>query len=136
MSDLLPDGASIDESELVVGGVRATELADRRDVGAEALLGEEPEHGDRRERLRPVGDERAGRRREVRLCLPAERRLVVDDEGRPELTGELRDPRAAEDQLAVRDGGAVRQEVEQRGVGGWLHPGVMVTLSGVNLLLT
>ena len=29
MSDLLPDGATIDESELVVGGVRATELAER-----------------------------------------------------------------------------------------------------------
>ena len=56
---------------------------------AEPLLGEEPQHRDRRERLRPVDDERAGGRGGVRASLGAERRLVVDDERRPELAGEL-----------------------------------------------
>ena len=44
------------------------ELAERGDVGAEALLGEQPHDGDVRERLRPVDDERirARRRRNIR----------------------------------------------------------------------
>ena len=64
---------------------RERELACGRDVGADALLGKEPQHRDRRERLRPVGDERVRRGRAIRARLVAERRLVVDDERRPEL---------------------------------------------------
>ena len=42
------------------GALREGELAERRDVGAEPLLGEQPHHRDVRERLRPVDDERPG----------------------------------------------------------------------------
>ena len=40
---------------------RERELAERRDVGADALLAEQPQQRDVRERLRPVDDERARR---------------------------------------------------------------------------
>ena len=42
---------------------RSADLAERRDVGAEPLLGEEPQERDARERLRPVADERHPARR-------------------------------------------------------------------------
>ena len=67
---------------------RELELADRRNVGAKTFFGEQAQHGDRRERLRPVGDQRSRRRFEVRPCLPTQRRLVVDDHRRPELPRE------------------------------------------------
>ena len=54
------------DHEPVAGDARAArelELADGRDVGAEPFLGEEPQHRERRERLRAVDDERAGGRR-------------------------------------------------------------------------
>ena len=41
-------------------GLREGELAERRDVGADALVGEHAQQRDVRERLRPVDDERAG----------------------------------------------------------------------------
>ena len=40
------------------GPLRERELAERGDVGADALLGEQPHQRDVRERLRPVDDER------------------------------------------------------------------------------
>ena len=64
---------------------RELELADRRDVGAETLLGEEPEHCDRGERLGAVHDQGAGRGRAVGARLRAQRHLVVDDHGGAEL---------------------------------------------------
>ena len=48
------------------GRLRERELAERRDVGADSLLREQPQQRDVRERLRPVDDERAGRSLAVR----------------------------------------------------------------------
>ena len=118
------------------GAARELELADRRDVRAEALLGEELQHRDRREGLRAVDDERAGRRRGVRARLGVERRLVVDDDRRPELAGELRGAHAAEHELAVLDAGGVGKQFAEGAVGQWLHAKPIVTLRAVNLLLT
>ncbi len=60
------------------GAPRELELAHRRDVRTEALVGEQLQHRDRREGLRPVDDERAGCRRGVRPRLRVQRHLVVD----------------------------------------------------------
>ena len=72
------------------GRLRERELAERRDVGADALLGEDAQDRDVRERLRPVDDERARRRVGVRARLGAERLLAVDDERRAVLGRERR----------------------------------------------
>ena len=78
---------AVDDEPLAIepGAQRERELACGGDVGAEALLGEQPQHRDRRERLRPVRDQRIRGGRAVRACLVAQRHLVVDDERRPEL---------------------------------------------------
>ena len=118
------------------GTPRELELADGRDVRAEPLLGEELQHRHRRKRLRAVDDERAGGRRGVRASLGVERRLVVDDDRRPELAGELRRAHAAEHELAVLDAGGVGKQFAEGAVGQWLHAKPIVTLRAVNLLLT
>ena len=87
------------------------QLARRRDVGAEALLGEQAEDRHRRERLRAVDDERVGRGRAVRPRLRAHGRLVVDDERRPEPLDELRRAQPADRQLTVGDGRRVGQKL-------------------------
>ena len=83
-SDLLLPWKRI-RSPVEPGRLRERELAERRDVGADALLGEQPQQRDVRERLRPVDDERAGRGLAVRARLRADRLLAVDDERRPVL---------------------------------------------------
>ena len=68
---------------------REGELAERRDVGAEALLGQQPHHRDVRERLRAVDDERLGRRPPEERRPRPQRLLAVDDERRAEPLREL-----------------------------------------------
>jgi len=68
---------------------REFELADGRDVGAEALLRQELQHRDGRERFRAVNDQRAGRRLAIRPGLRPQRCVVVDDDRRSELAREL-----------------------------------------------
>ena len=94
------------------GAQRELELTDGRDVCADALFGEQPQHRDRRERLRPVGDERAGRGRRVGARLGAQGRLVVDDDRRPEFARELARADPAERELAVLDRCGVRQKLD------------------------
>src|SRR5207302_257511 len=88
--------------------------AEGRDVGADALLTEQAEQRDVRERLRPVDDQRVGRRAGVSAGAGAERRLAVDDERRAELVRELRGPHAADGELARLDGDRLREERERR----------------------
>ncbi len=98
---------AVKENPLAVDArrLRDGELAERRDVGADALLGEDPEQRDVRERLRPVDDECVRRGGSVRARLRADRLLAVDDERRPVLGRELRRGHAAERQLAALDTG-------------------------------
>ena len=83
------------------GRARERDLAERGDVGAEPFLREHAQQRDVREGLRPVGDERAGRRGAIRARLRAKGLLAVDDERRAELLGEGRGGDAAERELAV-----------------------------------
>ena len=69
---------------------RERELAERGHVGAEAFLGEQLHHGDVRERLRPVDDERIGHGAPEHPRPLPQRSFGVDDERRPEALGELR----------------------------------------------
>ena len=90
-------------SPAIPAAQRELELAERRDVGAEALLGEQPQERDVRERLRPVDDERVRRGVAVRARRRAERLLAVDDERRAELVGELEARRRRRRELAAVD---------------------------------
>ncbi len=65
------------------GRLREGELPERRDVGADSLVGENLEDRDVRERLRPVHDKRPGRRLGVGSRLRADRLLAVDEKRRP-----------------------------------------------------
>ena len=94
--------------------LREGELAERRDVGADALVGEHPQQRDVRERLRPVDDERVRRGVAVRARLRADRLLAVDDERRPVLGRELGRGDAAERELAVRRSGGIGEKLEHR----------------------
>jgi hypothetical protein len=103
--------------ELVGGNTcaqRKLELAERRDVGADPLLGQEAQERDARKRFRPVDDDRLRRGRPVRPRPRAQRLLAVDDERRPEPLGELGGANAADRELAVLDRRGIREEVEQR----------------------
>ncbi len=91
---------------------RERELAERRDVGADALLAEQPQQRDVRERLRPVDDERARRRLPIGPNLRADRLLAVDEERRAVLLGELARGYAAERQLAGGDQCGFGKELE------------------------
>ena len=112
------------------------QLARGRDVGAEALLGQQAENRDRRERLRPVDHEGIRRGRPIRPRLRANGRLVVDDERRPEPFDELRRAQSSDRQLAVDDGGRVGQELCKSRLNRWLHAETIVTLGDVSLLIT
>ena len=118
------------------GTERELELANGRDIGAEPLLGEEAQDRHRRERLRPVGDERLGRRRAIGPRLRPQGLLVVDDERRAELAHEVAGPRPTDHELARLDCRRVGHQVVEDCRGGWLHESGMVTLKPVNLLLT
>ena len=90
------------------------ELAGGGDVGAEPFLGEQPQQRDRRERLRPVHDERSGAACAVRASLVSQRLVVVDDEGRAVAARELRRAHAADDELAVVDAGGIGKQLASR----------------------
>ena len=94
--------------------LRERELAERRDVGADALLREQPQQRDVRERLRAVDDERARRRVAVRANLRADRLLAVDDERRAELLRERARASSAERQLAGIDPRTLGEELQHR----------------------
>ena len=104
------------EDEPVAGNAcaqRELQLTERRDVGAEPFRGEEPQQRDVRERLRPVHDERVRFHARVRARARENGVPAVDDERRAELAGECRRADAADDQLAVLDGGRVGEELDQ-----------------------
>src|SRR5262249_25072080 len=67
-----------------------------------------------RERLRPVADERVGRRGPVGTRPRTDRHLVVDEERRAELAREVGRRDAAERERAVLDPGGVGEELEHR----------------------
>jgi hypothetical protein len=86
------------------------QLAERRDVRADALLREQPEERHVRERLRPVDDERARGRAEEELRPLPQRLLAVDDERRPEALRQLRRRDPTHRQDTVPDGGRAREQ--------------------------
>ncbi len=118
------------------GTPRELELADRGDVGAEPLLAEQPKDGDRRERLRPVDDQRVRRGGAIRARLRAQRRLVVHHERRTEPARELRRRHAPEHEVRACDGGPVGKEPVKGRSHGWIAHVSMVTLTHMNLLLS
>ena len=94
------------------GAERELELAEGRDVGAEPLLPEEPQHGHVRKGLDAEGDERVGVDRPVRARLRDERLAAVDDERRPVLGHQLGGLHTAHDEPAVDELRGVRKELE------------------------
>src|SRR5581483_11715224 len=91
---------------------RERELAERRDVGADALLGEDAEDRDVRERLRPVDDECTRRRARIRTRLRTDRLLAVHDERRAVLRGEPLRGHAADRERAALDARRIREQLE------------------------
>ena len=98
------------------GGLREAKLAERRDVGADPLLGEDPHHREIRERFRPVDDRRLGRGLAVGTGTGAQRRLVVDEERAPVLADEVRGGDAAEREASILEPGRVREEPEHSSI--------------------
>ena len=95
---------------------REAELAERRDVGADALLGEDPHQRDVRERLRPVADERVRSGLAVGARPGAERRLVVDEERAAVLAHEVGGGEPADRELAAVDPRRVGEELEHAAI--------------------
>jgi hypothetical protein len=79
---------------------RELELAERRHVRADSLLAEDAQQRDVRERLRPVDDERAGRRPREEPRSLAQRLLAVNEERRAERLCQRRGADPADGQLA------------------------------------
>ncbi len=86
------------------------ELAQRRDVGADPLLGEQAHDRDVGKGLRPEDDERPGSGAQEHPCALPERRLGVDDERRPETVRELGHTQPFELQHARRDPRSGREQ--------------------------
>ena len=91
---------------------REGQLAGRGDVGADALLGEEPQELHVREGLGAVDDERVRHRLSDFACSGAQRVLAVDHEGRSEAYRELARPEASDVKLALHDSCGIREELE------------------------
>jgi hypothetical protein len=89
---------------------RERQLAEGRDVRAEALLGQEPHQRDVRERLRPVDHERLGRGPLEQPRALAQRVLRVDDERRSEAFRQLRGRDPVDRQHPGLDPGAAREQ--------------------------
>jgi hypothetical protein len=80
------------EGELTLGG----------DVGTDALVAQQPEQRDVRERLRAEEDAAVVSDRGTEgACVRAQRLLAEDDEGRPVLRGEALDGETAERERRV-----------------------------------
>ena len=83
-------------------------------LGAFNLLGsEQTEQGDVRECLRPVDDERVTFHARVRARTRKNGVTAIDNERRPEVTRECGRTHAADDELAVVDGGRVGKQLDQ-----------------------
>ena len=95
-------------------GEREPQLAEGRDVGADALLTEQAEQRDVRERLRSEDDQRVGRGAGVRAGARAKGRFAEDDERRAELVRKRRRASAADGELARLDGDGLWEERERR----------------------
>jgi len=95
------------------GSQRELELAECGDVRAHSLGGEQAEQGDVRECLRPVDDERVTFHARVRARTRKNGVTAIDNERRPEVTRECGRTHAADDELAVVDGGRVGKQLDQ-----------------------
>ena len=95
-----------------LGGPRERELAEGRDVGADAFFREQPELRDVRERLRPVDEERTRRLLAVRAHLRADRLRAVDEERRPVPFRQLSCMQTTDRELAALDPHRFRKEFE------------------------
>ncbi len=93
---------------------REGELAERRHVRADALLGEESKDGHVRERLRPVEDLRFGHRTTNLPRSRTNRFLAVRHERRSEAFRELGRSHSSERQLSVLDPRRVREQLQHR----------------------
>ena len=94
------------------GAPRERQLAERRDVRADPLAGEDAQHLDVRERLRPVRDQRVRSGGAIGARLRPQRLLAVDEQRRPVLGREPRDGHSADRELAVVDAGGDGEEIE------------------------
>ncbi len=120
------------DDELVTrqaGGARERELAGGGDVRSHALLPQEAEQRDVRERLRAEEHTTASHRGAKGARAGANRVLAEDDERRPVLLGEVRCFEPAEREHACVHAGGVREEI-------WHRPIVPVTVETVQQLLT
>jgi hypothetical protein len=95
------------------GSERVLELAERRDVGAEPFISEQPQQRDVGERLGAIEDQRIGRSLAVGPGEREDRPLAIGDERRPVLVRESRGRNAADRELAPLDRGAVGEEPKQ-----------------------
>ena len=114
------------ENEPVTGDPRAQrklELPERGHVGSDPLGGEQPEHRDVRKRLRPVHDERFGVHARVRARTREQRLPAEHDKRCPEFRRERRCTNAADEQLAILDGGRVGEQLDQRAASRSTNPG-------------
>jgi hypothetical protein len=94
------------------GGAGETELAEGRDVGADAQIREQTEQRDVREGLRPVDDQRVRRRLAVGAHLAPDRLLAVDEQRCPVPIRQLARAKTAQRELAAFDPGALWKEIE------------------------
>ena len=102
------------EDEPLAGDARAPgelELAESGDVRPEPFAGEQPQERDVRDRLRPVDDERGRVHARVRARTRENGIPAIGEQRRAELRRELRRAHAADDELAVLDGGRVGEEL-------------------------
>jgi hypothetical protein len=102
------------EDELLAGeagALRELELAQRGHVCTEPFRGEEPQQRDVRERLRPVDDECFRFHARVRARTRENSIPAVHEQRRPELRCERGRACAADDELAVLDGGRIGEEL-------------------------
>jgi hypothetical protein len=108
----------VDDQPLALdpGRAREPELAERRDIGADPLLGEQAQDGDVGERLRSVEDERIRHRRQDLTRLRADRLLAVRDERRPEALCELGGAHASDAELAALDARRVRKKLQHEAI--------------------
>jgi hypothetical protein len=97
-----------------IPAARERELAERRGVGSDAFLGEEPQHGDVRERLRTVEELGVGHGCAQAAGLSADRLLAVDDERCAEAVGQVCGSDATERERSSLDARRIGEELEHR----------------------
>ena len=120
-----PDGGSrpqlvvrlvvpVDDEALAAdaGGQGEAQLAERRHVGADPLLGEEPHQRHVRERLGAVAHDRLGGSRAVGAGLGAQRGFVIDDERAAVRADEIGRGQPADDEVAALDGRGIGKQAK------------------------